>query len=88
MATLYTYSIYLSTSNLFSFIMSDTDKHEFSSIWKWIRCCYDVMNNADYIVKREVYPQKMHSCYKNIRGISVFVLKMSVVYQKNYIMGG
>ena len=46
------YSIYLSTSDLFSFIMSNTDKHEFSSIWKWIRCCNDVVNNVDCIIKR------------------------------------
>ena len=31
-----TYSIYLSTSDLLSFVISNTDKHEFSSIWKWI----------------------------------------------------
>ena len=30
--------IYFSTSDLLRFIMSNTDKHEFSSIWKWIRC--------------------------------------------------
>ena len=62
--------------------MSNTDKHEFSSIWKWNRCCNDVMNNVDCVIKRDVYPQKMHSCSKNIRGISVFVLNMFVVYQK------
>ena len=63
--------------------MSNTDKHEFSSIWKWIRCCIDVMNNVDCVIKRDVYPQKkMHLCSKNIRGISVFDLKISVVYQK------
>ena len=38
-------------------------------------------------MKRDVYPQKMHLCSKNVRGISVFVLKISVVYQKIYIMG-
>ena len=31
---------------------------------------------------RDFYPQNVHSCSKNIRGISVFVLKISVVYQK------
>ena len=81
------YSIYLSTSDLLNFIISKTDKHEFSSIWKWIRCCNDIMNHVDYIIKRDVYPQKMPSCSKNIRGISVFVLKISIVYQKKYIMG-
>ena len=54
--------------------MSNT--HEFSSIWKWIRCCNVVMNNVDCVIKCDVYPQKMHSCSKNIRGISVFVLKI------------
>ena len=63
--------------------MSNTDLHEFSSIWKWIKCCNDVMNNVDCVIKRDVYPQKIHSCYENIPGISIFVLKISVVYQKN-----
>ena len=44
------------------------------------------MNHADCVIKRDVYLQNMHSCSKNIRSISVFVLKISVVYQK-YIMG-
>ena len=74
-------------SDLLSFVISNTDKHEFSSIWKWISCSNDVMNHVDYVIKRDVYLQKMHSCSKNIRGISVFVLKISVVYQKEYIMG-
>ena len=83
------YSIYLSTSDLLSFVISNTDKHEFSStcIWKWTRCCNDVMNDVDCVIKRDVYPQNVHSCSKNIRGISVFVLKISVVYQRKYIMG-
>ena len=76
------YSIYLSTSDLLSFVISNADKHEFSSIWKWITCCNDVMNDVDCVIKRDVYPQNVHSCSKNIRGISVFVLKISVVYQK------
>ena len=74
------YSIYLSTSDSIA-------KHEFSSIWKWIRCCNDDMNNVDCVIKCDVYPQKMHSCSKNIRGISAFVLKISIVYQKKYIIG-
>ena len=32
-------SIYLSASDLLSFIISNTDKHEFSSKWKWICLC-------------------------------------------------
>ena len=86
MTTLFTYSIYLSVSNLLSFIISNTDKHEFNSIWKWKSCCNDVMNHVDYVIKRDVYPQKMHSCSKNIRGISFLVLKISVVYQEKYII--
>ena len=76
------YSIYLSTSHLLSFVISNTDKHEFSSIWKWITCCNDVMNDVDCVKKHDSYLQNVHSCSKNIHGISVFVLKISVVYQK------
>ena len=64
------YSIYLSTSDLLSFIISNNDKYEFSSMWKWISCCNDVMNHVDCVIKRDVYQQKMHSCSQNIRGIS------------------
>ena len=49
-------------------------------IWKWISCSNDVMYLIDCVIQRDVYPQKMHSCSKNIRGISFFVLKISVVY--------
>ena len=73
------YSIYLSTSDLLSFVISNTDTPEYSSIWYWITCCNDVMNDVDCVIKRDVYPQNVHSCSKNIRGISVFVLKISVV---------
>ena len=82
------YVFYLSTSDLLSFVIFNTDKHEFSSIWNWIMCCNDVMNNVDCVIKRDVYPQNAHLCSKNIRSISVFVVKVSVVCQKNiYIMG-
>ena len=64
MATLYTYSIYLSTSELLSFIISNSHKHGFKSIWKWICCCNDVMNHVDSVIKGDVYPQKMHSSSK------------------------
>ena len=64
------YSIYLSTSDLLSFIISNTDKHEFSCMWKWISCCNDVMNHADCVIKLAVYPQKLNSCSKFILGIS------------------
>ena len=33
-------------------------------LWKWISTYNDVMIHTD------VYPQKMHNCSKNIRGIS------------------
>ena len=50
------------------------------------------MNHVDCVIKHDVYPQKMHSCSKNICGISFFVLKISVVYQEKichwcYCMG-
>ena len=45
-------------------------------------CCNDVMNDVDCVIKRDVYMQNVHSGSKNIHGISVFVLKISVVYQK------
>ena len=73
-------SFYLSASDLLSFIISNTNEHEFNCISKWISCCYDVMNHVDCVIKRDVYLQKMHSCSKNIRGRSVFVLKISIVY--------
>ena len=77
MATLYTftYSIYFSTSDLLGFIVSNKDKHEFSSIWKWISCRNDVMNHVDCVTKRDIYPQQMRSCSKNMRGISLFCSK-------------
>ena len=39
------------------------------------------MNDVDCVIKRDVYPRNVHSFSKNIRGISVFNLKISVVYQ-------
>ena len=59
------YSIYLSTSDLLSFVMFNTDNHEFSSIWKWVSCSNDVMNHVDYVIK--LYPQKC------IRVLKIFV---------------
>ena len=87
MTTLCTYSIYLSKSDLLSFIISNTDKHEYSCTWKWIICCNNVMNYVDCVIKRDIYPQKMHSCSKTIRGILVFVLNISVVYKKEIYHG-
>ena len=51
-------------------VISNSDKHEFSSIQKWISYSIDVMNHVDCVIKRDVFPQKMHSCSKNIRGTS------------------
>ena len=87
------YFIYLSMSDLLCFIISKTDKHEFSSICKWISCSNDVMNHVDCIIKHNVVLlQKMHSFSKKKSGISFFVLKISVVYQEKiyhryYCMG-
>ena len=50
--------------NLLSFIICNTDKYEFSSIWKLMSCC----NHVYCVIKRDVYPQKMHSCSKDIQG--------------------
>ena len=76
------YSIYLPPSDLLSFIISNTDKYELSSIWKCITCSNDVMNHVDCVIKRDVYTQKIHSCSKNIRGIS-----KNIYYHGRYCMG-
>ena len=68
--------------DLLSFIISNTIKHEFNSIWKWISCSNDVINYVDCIIKHDVYRQKKYLCSKNICGISFFMLKISVVYQE------
>ena len=52
----------------------------------WIRCNNDVMYDVDCVIKRDVYPQKIHSCSKNIRGISCFVLKYPWYIKKIYII--
>ena len=36
---------------------------------KRVSCCNDVINHVGCVIKRDVYPQKMHSYSKNIRGI-------------------
>ena len=36
-------------------------------------CCNDVMNHADCVIKRDVYLQKMHSCSKHIRHMTLTV---------------
>ena len=49
----------ISTFDLLSFTMSNTDKHEFNSICKWKSYSNDVIN-VTFTYK------KMHSCSKNI----------------------
>ena len=58
------------TSDLLSLIISETNKQDFRSIWNWSRCCNDIMNNVNCVMKRDIYLQKMHSYSKNIHGIS------------------
>ena len=64
----------LSTSDLLGFIISNSDKHEFSGKWNWISSYNDVMNHVDCVIKRDVYPHKMYSCSKNTSGISWVIL--------------
>ena len=47
----------------------------------------DAMNHADCVIKRDFFPQEMHSCSKNIRGISSFCSKNIRGISKKYIMG-
>ena len=61
------YSIFFSTSDLFSFIISNTDKHEFSCKGKRISRANDGMNHVDCFIEHDVYPQKMHLTSKTIR---------------------
>ena len=81
---MYVFYLY-STSDVLTFIISNTDQHELKRIWKWISCSDDVMNHVDCVIKRDIYPHKTHSCFKNISGISLFVLKISVVFQEKNI---
>ena len=48
--------------------------------------CNDIINHVDCVMKRDVYPQKMHSCSKNIRGI-LFLFYKYPWYIKIYIIG-
>ena len=52
----------------------------------------DVMNHVDCVIKRDVFPQKMHSCYKYIRGISIFVSRnirgiSKEIYHRRHCIG-
>ena len=68
-------------SHLLSYIISNTDKHEFSSMWKLIICSNDVMYHVDCVINPAVYPQKMHSCSKV--SVVYHFLFFVVVVQKN-----
>ena len=41
----------------------------------------DVMYDVDFVIKCDIYWQKIHPCSKTIRGISYFVKKISVLYK-------
>ena len=77
------YSIDLSTSDLLCFIISNTDKHEFSSIWKSISCSKDVRNHVDCVIKRDFYPKKMIHVLKRSVVYNFLALKISVIYKRN-----
>ena len=49
-------------SDLLSVIISNSDQHKLS-------CSNDITNHVVCVMKRDVYPQKMNSCSKIIRGI-------------------
>ena len=40
------------------------------------------MNHLDCVIKRDIYPQKMQSCSKNIRGISEIISCFPVGYRE------
>ena len=46
----------------------------------------DVMDHDDCVIKRDLYPQKMHPCSKISVVYHFLFLKIFVVYQKKYII--
>ena len=49
-----------------------------------------LMNDFDFSIKHDVYPQKMHSCSINICGLSLFFFcskNIRGIYQEKYIIG-
>ena len=46
------------------------------------------MNKVECVIKRGVRPREIHLCSKNIGAISLYVLKISVVYKKKEISRG
>ena len=74
---------YLSKSELSSFGICNTNKHDYGSF-----CCNKVLNHVDYVIKRDVYLQEMHSYSKIIRDISFSCSKnIRGISRKKYIMG-
>ena len=57
-------SIYLSTYNLLSLLCLTPANMNLAVYGNG--CCNDVMNNVDCVIKRDVYPQELHSCSKEI----------------------
>ena len=43
------------------------------------------MNHVDCVIKSDNYPQKMHSCSKNIRGIYFCSKNIRGIYKKRDI---
>ena len=79
---------HLSLSDLLSCIISNTNKHKFSSILKRIRCSNDVMNHIGCVMKRDVYPQKMRSCSKkSVVNLFFFFYNVLGISRKKYIIG-
>ena len=73
-ATLCTYSIYLSTYNFFSFIISNWQNMNFCSRWKCVSCFnHDIISHVDCVIKC-IY----------VLNISFFVQEISLVYEKKY----
>ena len=65
---------------------SNTDKHEFRSVWKSISCSH-VMNHVDGVIKRDVYPPKLPTCSKHIGGILSFCsesIRCTCISRKRY----
>ena len=70
-------------SNLLSFIFSNIANMNLAVYGNGLA----VVMTSQIMLECDVYQQKMHSLSKNICGISFFVLKISVVYKKDIIIG-
>ena len=60
--------IYLPISDLLVFGKLNTDKNEFNSVWIWIMCNNDAMDDADSVTKCDIYPQNIHFVLKFSKG--------------------